>query len=66
MEFSIFEDYDKYILEYTVASKGISNGKYDMVIHKDSKFLLYSFNCYISQIYGSLQLIRHTNIADND
>ena len=49
-----------------MAIKRENDDKYDMLIHKDSKFLFYNFTGYFSRINSPLQLIRRTTIADDN
>ena len=60
VELSISEDYGEFILEYIIAINSKNDNKYDMLKHKNSKFLFYNFNCYHSRMNTPLQLVRYT------
>ena len=66
MEFSIYEDFNDYILKYIMVTKSENDDKCDILIHKDSKFLFYNFNGYLSRINRPLQLVRQTTIAHDN
>ena len=65
LEFQISEDYDDYILNHLSAIKDINNNKFDMLTHKNSTFIFYHLNNYLSQINEPIKLIPHTIISDN-
>lgn len=43
--------------------KNINDDKYDMLTHKNAKFLFYQFNKYLTQINEPVKYIKHTEIA---
>ena len=45
--------------------KDMNNNKFDMLTHKNSKFIFHYFYNYLSQINEPLKLIHHTIISDN-
>ena len=66
IEFEISDNYENYILEYLDAIKNKNDDKYDILTHKNSKFLFYNFNNFLNRIGQKPKLIRHTNISDDD
>ena len=66
IEFKTSHDYDKYFTKYLAAIKNINDDKYDMSTNKNSKFLCYNFNDYLSLIGKPPQLVSHTVISDDD
>ena len=65
-EFETSEDYKDYIEKYLLAIKNVNDDKYDMLTHKNSKYLFYNFNNYPSRIGRPVQFVRYTQIPDND
>ena len=66
LESEISSDYENYINEYFLAIKNVNDDKYDMLTHRNLKFLFYNFDNYLNRIGKPLQLVRHTKIADDD
>ena len=60
------DNYSNYITKYLTAIKDINDDKYDMLTHKNSKFLFYQFNSYLTQANEPVKYIKHTEIADDD
>ena len=52
--------------EYIVAIRSKTDNTYDMLNHKNSKFLFYNFNGFLDRINQPVQLIRYTTVADDD
>ena len=52
--------------EYIVAIRSKNDNTYDMLNHKNSKFLFYNFNGFLNRINQPVQLIRYTTVADDD
>ena len=62
-EFQTSEDYDDYILDFLSAIKHIY--KFDVLTHKNSKFIFCHFNNYLSQINEPVKPICQTIISDD-
>ena len=66
IEFEISDNYQNYVMEYFNAIKSKNNDKYNMLTHKNSKFLFYSFDHFLNRIGKQSKLVRHTKISDDD
>ena len=53
-------------MEYLTAIKSKNDDKYDMLSHKNSKFLFDNFNNFLNRIGKQAKLVRHTKISDDD
>ena len=58
-EFEISDNYENYV-------KSRNHDKYDILTHKNSKYLLYNFNNFLNRIGKQAKLVRHTKISDDD
>ena len=66
IEFEISDNYQNYVMEYFNAIKSKNNDKYNMLTHKNSKFLFYNFDHFLNRIGKQSKLVRHTKISDDD
>ena len=64
-EFQTSGDCGDYILNYLLAIKDINNNKFDMLTHKNSTFIFYHLNNYLSQINEPIKLFPHTITSEN-
>ena len=54
-----------YVLSLT-AIKLISDGKYDMLTHKNSKFLFYHFNDYLDRRFKFVERVTDVHISEDE
>ena len=66
MELPVPRHYKEYISEYIMAIKSKKDYRYDMLKHRNSKFLFYNFNGFLNRINKPVQLGRDTTVADKD
>ena len=59
-------NYGDYITKYLTELKDINDDKYDMLTHKNVKFLFNQFNNHVTQINEPVKYRKHIEIVDED